>query len=96
MSRESWRPMVTAGYSLAMSSVPCRARRSTENVLMPLDEPVMCSSAIRSWFTVRPGHIGARGLRVLAQPEIAHQPPFTLRDKVGVCAVERVILDGLA
>jgi hypothetical protein len=40
-------------------------------------------------------HRGTRP-RVLAQPEIAHQPPFTLRDKVGVCAVERVILDGLA
>ena len=39
-------------------------------------------------------HRGARP-RIIAQPEIAHRQPFTLRDGPGVCAVERAILRGL-
>jgi hypothetical protein len=35
------------------------------------------------------------GPRMVAQPEVAHHHPFTLREGSGVCAVERVILDGL-
>ena len=34
--------------------------------------------------------------RILAQPEIAHHEPFTLRASAGVCEVERAILRGLA
>ena len=33
--------------------------------------------------------------RIIAQPEIAHHPPFALRDGPGLCAVERAILLGL-
>jgi len=35
------------------------------------------------------------GPRMVAQPEIAHHRPFALRDRPGVCAVERAILRGL-
>jgi hypothetical protein len=39
-------------------------------------------------------HRGGRP-RIIAQPEIAHHPPFALRDEPGLCAVERAILLGL-
>src|SRR5262245_57290269 len=35
------------------------------------------------------------GPRMVAQPEIAHHGPFTLRDRPDMCAVERAILRGL-
>jgi hypothetical protein len=33
--------------------------------------------------------------RIIAQPAVAHHPPFALRDGSDVCAVERAILHGL-
>jgi Phytanoyl-CoA dioxygenase (PhyH) len=39
-------------------------------------------------------HRGVRP-RIIAQPEVAHHPPFALRNGPDVCAVERAILRGL-